>query len=241
MADERDPQISQRYRELGTEEPSPELDRAILGAARRATSRHRWYSSLAAAAVLVFAVALVVQIERQPPDQVPMSAPAETAAPSPQDKVAPQEREAPPAKPAPRRRVEETPRFAPEPPPRAESAAAVPPPAPAPAPAPDSNIAAPAAGVAAEAEQKRADESRAAPALQRPMAASRSAAANLHADVSETPEQWLARITRMRELGRDDEADKELARFRERYPDYRMSAALAKKVEKQTPGAPANK
>ena len=76
MADERDPQISQRYRELGAEEPSPELDRAVLAAARRATSRHRWYSSLAAAAVLVFAVALVVQMERQPPDQVPMSAPS---------------------------------------------------------------------------------------------------------------------------------------------------------------------
>jgi len=39
MADERDAQISRRYRELGTEEPSPELDRAILGAARRATTR----------------------------------------------------------------------------------------------------------------------------------------------------------------------------------------------------------
>ena len=76
MADERDPQISQRYRELGTEEPPPALDRAILAAARRATSRHRWYSSLAVAAVLIFAVAIVVQIERQPPDQVPMSTPS---------------------------------------------------------------------------------------------------------------------------------------------------------------------
>jgi outer membrane biosynthesis protein TonB len=228
MADERDPQISQRYRELGAEEPSPELDRAILAAARRATRRHRWYSSLAAAAVLIFAVALVVQIERQPPDQVPMSTPAQATAPAAQDKVAPQEREAPAAKPAPRRRVEEAPRFAPEPPPRA-----------APAPEPNANEAAPAAGVAAGAEQKRADENRAAPTLQRPMAASRSAAANLQADVNETPDQWLARIVRMRALGRDDEADKELARFRERYPDYRMSAAMAKKVEKQTPAAPA--
>ena len=231
MADERDPQVSQRYRELGAEEPSPELDRAILGAARRATSRHRWYSSLAAAAVLVFAVALVVQIERQPPDQVPMSAPSTSTQSQPSlDKVAPQEREAPAAKPALRRQAEQAPGFAPEPPPRAEQAPAAPP---APAPEPNASVAAPAAGAATEAEMKRADESRAAP--QRPMAASRSAAANLQADVRETPEQWLARIARMRALGRDDEADKELARFRERYPDYRIPGAMAKRLEKQTP------
>jgi hypothetical protein len=219
MADERDPQISQRYRELGAEEPSAELDRAILGAARRATRRHRWYSSLAAAAVLIFAVAVVVQIERQPPDQAPMSEPSTPAGAAPaQDKVEP------PAA-----------QFAPEPPPRAERTPAAPAPAPAPASAPDANIAAPAAGVAAETERKRADETRAAPALQHPMAASRSAATNLQADVSETPDQWLARIARMRELGRDDEADKELARFRERYPDYRIPEALAKKVQRPSP------
>ena len=90
MADERDPKISQRYRELGTEEPPPELDRAILRAARRAaTRRNRWYPSLAAAAVLVFAVAIVVQIERQPPDQAPISAPSASVPAAPaQDKVA---------------------------------------------------------------------------------------------------------------------------------------------------------
>ena len=66
------------------------------------------------------------------------------------------------------------------------------------------------------------------------MAASRSAG-NLQADVSETPDQWLARIARMRELGRDEEADKELARFRERYPEYRIPEALAKKVERPSP------
>ena len=232
MADERDPQISQRYRELGREEPSAELDRAILGAARRATRRHRWYSSLAAAAVLIFAVAIVVQIERQPPDQASMSEPSTPPGAAPaQDKVATQAAEAPPAKPAARRPA---PQFAPEPPPRAETTPAAPAPA-APTSAPDSNIAAPAAGVAAETERKRTDETRAAPALQRrPMAASRSAG-NLQADVSETPDQWLARIARMRELGRDEEADKELARFRERYPEYRIPEALAKKVERPSP------
>src|SRR5438094_5204196 len=156
MADERDPQISQRYRELGTEEPPPALDRAILAAARRATSRHRWYSSLAAAAVLLFAVAIVVQIERQPPDQVPMSTPSAPVV----EQATPQEREAPaatPAKPVPYRRARPDVQFAPEPPARTESA-----PSAAPAPTPDANVAAPEAGAAADVERKRADEMRAA-------------------------------------------------------------------------------
>ncbi|HET7364313.1 MAG TPA: hypothetical protein VFJ70_12170 [Burkholderiales bacterium] len=230
MADERDPQISQRYRALGGEEPPPELDRAILAAARRATTRrNRWYPSLAAAAVLVFAVAIVVQVERQPPDQAPMSEPSPPAVAAPaQDKVAPQERKAPaaaPAKPAAGRRAEQAPQFAPEP-------------APAPPPAPSANVAAPAAGVGAEGERKRADETRAAPQLQRSMGAQRSAAsAALRDEVP--PDEWLTRIARLRELGRDEEADKELARFRERYPDYRIPEVMAKKVEKQAPAAPA--
>ena len=225
MADERDPQISRRYRELGTEEPPPALDRAILGAARRATTRHRWYSSLAAAAVLIFAVAIVVQIERRPPEQVPMSAPSapvgEQAAP--QDRAAPA---APPAKPAQRRRAPPDVPFAPEPPARAESV----PPAPAPAPEPNAN-----------AEPKRADEMRAAPRAQGSMAARRSAAADAQSNLVETPQQWLARIAHMRQLGLDDEAEKELAQFRKRYPDYRIPDAMAKEMEKQAPGTPANK
>src|SRR2546426_11352844 len=86
MADERDPKLSQHYRELESLEPPRELDQKILAAARRTTEgahaplvapagRHRWYYSLAAAAVLVFAVALTMHIERQQPDP-------EAAAPS---------------------------------------------------------------------------------------------------------------------------------------------------------------
>src|SRR5207244_7919494 len=83
MADERDPKVSRRYRELPGEEPSRELDQHILAAAHRATGkphaplvtpagRHRWYFSLAAAAVLVFAVAITLHIERQQPDAEPV-------------------------------------------------------------------------------------------------------------------------------------------------------------------------
>src|SRR6266536_682946 len=79
MADERDPKLSKHYRQLEALEPSRELDQTILAAARRETDnahaplvapsgRHRGYYSLAAAAVLVFAVALTMHIERQQPD-----------------------------------------------------------------------------------------------------------------------------------------------------------------------------
>jgi hypothetical protein len=94
MADERDPKLSQRYRELGSEEPSRELDQTILAAAHRAADkphaplvapagRHRWYFSLAAAAILVLAVALTVQLERQQPDP---EAVAVAPAPAPSDR-----------------------------------------------------------------------------------------------------------------------------------------------------------
>jgi hypothetical protein len=237
MADEPDRQISQRYRQLGTEEPSPELDRAILGAARRATSRHRWYSSLAAAAVLIFAVALVVQIERAPPPSEPAGAPVPTAPAEQPMRSVTEPAPALAAKPAPRRRAEQASQFAPEPPPRVEQAPAA---TPASAPEPSANIAAPMAGAAADAQRYRADEVRAtetrtAPQVQRSMAARRGAATEAQANLAETPEQWLERIARMRRLGRDDEAEKELARFRERYPDYRIPEALAKKLEKQAP------
>src|SRR5262245_3828979 len=77
MADELDPKVAQRYRELRAEEPPRELDQAILAAAHRAADRahaplvapagrHRWYFAFGAVAILVLAVAITVQVERQP-------------------------------------------------------------------------------------------------------------------------------------------------------------------------------
>ena len=84
MADERDPKVSQRYRELRGEEPPRELDRAIIAAAHRATDRphaplvppagrRRWYVALGAAAILVLAVGIALHIEsdRSDPEAPP--------------------------------------------------------------------------------------------------------------------------------------------------------------------------
>ena len=86
MAD--DPKITQRYRELGREEPPRHLDDAILAASRRAVAgkkRRSWYVPLAAAAILVLAVAVTLQVERErPPDteMAVMQAPAPASAPA---------------------------------------------------------------------------------------------------------------------------------------------------------------
>jgi hypothetical protein len=49
----------------------------------------------------------------------------------------------------------------------------------------------------------------------------------------EPPEKWLERIAQLRQQGRHDEADKALAEFRMRYPDYRIPEATLEKVEKK--------
>jgi hypothetical protein len=68
--------VSQRYRELGAEEPPRALDDAIRAAARRESgarpaplvspgARRRWYLPLAAAAVIVLSVAVTMQMQRE--------------------------------------------------------------------------------------------------------------------------------------------------------------------------------
>jgi hypothetical protein len=224
--EERDPKVSQRYRDLGREEPPRELDQAILAASRRAgktrpaplvppTGRQRWYFPLAAAAIIVLAVAVTMHVERQRPDPeaLPPTAPPSQAKEEFLLKT-------PPAKPyAPK------PRMVPDPKPRADEAPrelraqrdaaraesqAVPVPAPA---------AAPSAGARGDVQ----------PMVQAP---ARARLAGKLAQV-ESPEQWLERIIELRRQGKHEEADKALAEFKRRYPDYRFTEAMLEKLEKK--------
>jgi hypothetical protein len=257
--DERE-EASRRYRGLPREEPPPALDAAIRAHARRAvevhpaplvtpTGRRQWYFPLAAAAVIVLAVAVTWHVEREQPDMVavaPQSAPAPVAAaqrPEPpvgiKDEAVEQRklRSAAPAK----RQVEKPQderardnaalakeseaKARSDPSPQPELAAKSAPSAPAkPAPSAPAVAAAPAAPAASRADEAGA---RAQPRLG---AAARSEMARLYA---ETPEQWLERIVRLRAEGKHEEADRALAEFRKRHPDFRISPEMLEKVEKR--------
>ena len=48
-----------------------------------------------------------------------------------------------------------------------------------------------------------------------------------------SPEQWLQGIADLKRQGRDEEAEKQLAEFRKRYPDYRIPDAIGGTMEKR--------
>jgi len=242
MADERDPKVSQRYRDLGSEEPPRELDQTILAAGRRAVDkphaplvtpagRHRWYFSLGAAAIIVLAVAVTLHVDRQQPDPesvVAARAPETQEAPAQVEKAkkpAPKPQAAPGAPAAPV--------FVPDPKPRVMEA--------------PRELARERAGTNADAVGAAAGpraESQAAPATEMqgqrsPPAEARSAPAPMAAGKPaaggyvDTPERSLERIAELRKDGRHDEADKALAEFRKAYPDYRIPELMLEKVEKR--------
>jgi hypothetical protein len=98
MTDEREPKLSQAYRELGREEPPRALDDAILAAARRAERTHpapllspgvgrpareRWTFPLAAAAVIMLSVGVVMHLQQEQPGIDGLQVAAEKAPPAP--------------------------------------------------------------------------------------------------------------------------------------------------------------
>ena len=48
-----------------------------------------------------------------------------------------------------------------------------------------------------------------------------------------SPEKALEQIAELRKQGKHEEADKALAEFRKRYPEYRISEEMLRKVEKR--------
>jgi len=120
MADERDPKVSQRYRELGAEAPPRHVDEAILAASRRAaemhpaplvppTGRRRWYFPVAAAAIIMLSVAVTwhMQVERPDPEGYVASAPAPAAQAPKEEARADAQMQAQRAEPARDRRMQE--------------------------------------------------------------------------------------------------------------------------------------
>jgi hypothetical protein len=49
----------------------------------------------------------------------------------------------------------------------------------------------------------------------------------------ESPEPWLERIAQLRQQGKHDEADKALAEFRKRYPEFKIPPAMLERVERR--------
>jgi hypothetical protein len=261
MADqERDPKVSSRYGELPREEPSAAIDAAILAAARRAaqtrpaplvppTGRQRWYFPLAAAAVIMLAVAVTLQVEREQPEPELAVVPAQEA--EKQEQVAKKLRQAEPQKAPSVEKREAAPQSAPapKPEPARERAFAADPGGPA-VEATDKQKASAAAAASpppprvAEIPRERRDSadaagtiaSRSAPPAAAPAASGAPAARSevqlrMLAKV-QSPEQELERIAELRKQGRHEEADKALAEFRKRYPDFRISEEMLKRVEK---------
>jgi len=251
--------ISQRYRSLAREEPPRHVDEAILAAARRAAdarpaplvapSGRRWYFPLAAAAIVVLAVAVTMHVERErPEEEIAVASVTAPKAPA-EGKLAQLEPAAEPATPAagaapPRE-------FAPEPKPAAPQAPArelraqrdPAPPADlqrAPAPASAAPAAAPppqapardALGGARESARADAARPQARMELQGAMR-QRAMTESVSTFATASAEQWLQGIADLKRQGRHDEAERELAEFRKRYPDYRIPEAITEKFEKR--------
>lgn len=254
MTDEAE--ISKKYRELGTEEPPRALDEAILAAARReAGAGRRWYAPLATAAVLVLAVAVTLNMQFERPGiESPVAQRTDPPAPEASSvdakeelklkatadlKLAPRPAAAPTPAPPPAR--EPQPFAASQAPERVPGAAGA---ASAAARADDARDSrGPASSVTGEAaRQMEGRTSRDAEAAERAprMGAIQALAKRAEpqekpqaAKTGDTPERELERIAELRGQGRHEEADKALAEFRKRYPEFRIPDATRERVERR--------
>ncbi len=232
---EGDEKLHRRYRGIPREEPSGELDAAILAKARRSVARRdsrRWMMPVSIAAVLVLSVGLVLRMQLEKPGvetavssaeyPVPPSAqpdsPAREAAPAAEAARAPKPlpsrpREAPPAVPKPK--ILEAPERRREPSPFPGAAA---PPVPA----------APSGAAREEASAAATTQVPPAPRAKRELQRADDAAAR--APIAD-PQRELERIAELRREGRHEEADRALERFGREHPDYRIPATVWERVK----------
>jgi hypothetical protein len=214
-----DAKVSARYRELSREEPPRHLDDAILAAARRAgasrpaplvapTGRRRWYFPVAAAAIIVLAVAVTIHVERQVRD-------FELAEPAAKHDAPVRDRQAAAApKPELDRLIRREERQRPMEPPAAPPAAA---------------------GARESARADAVPKLEAEPEARAQLRGERSVEQKVTVSglAAVSPEQWLQGIADLKRQGRNEEAEKQLAEFRNRYPDYRIPEAILEKFEKR--------
>lgn len=284
-----DVKVSQRYRELATQEPPQALDAAILAASKRHVRpwTRRWALPLSLAAVVMLSVTVTLRMQHEQPgfeSPAPSAKPPPVLAENTQEKLqlkAEQQLESA-AAPAPelraKRKLQEEPKpFARD---LRDQAAAAPPPPAAPAPARAAPSPAPEAAPSSRADALRGTESSVAGAVARqaeertardaeaasrapqvgpaqalakraeadragaagsvsakPAAAAPPPAAKPMPLAQKTalpaPEQELERIAELRRQQKHDEADKALAEFRKRHPDYRIPEPMLERVERR--------
>lgn len=222
--EERDPLLSQAYREANHAEPPPALDNAILAAARQAlatpprrrAARFAWAVPLSTAAVLVLGVTLLFQMQRESPETpreakpAPATARLESTRTLPSNAQGKTETEHMEATSAASTGATAEPRPAPFP--------AVPP-LPRPEQARKAPVAAQADSFATEATTRM---ERSTPfASTAPAAREAAPAPN-----PERPEQWVEKIRLLLREGRTDEARKSLEELRRRHPGFALPEDL---------------
>jgi hypothetical protein len=220
------------------------------------TGRRPWFVPLAAAAVLALAVGVTLHMQmEQPGVESPEpankpSAPAarDTAPGAAQDTqlarkkeepvVAVAERAAVPPKSTARSQAEAFPSSAQDRAVAENRAAEAAPARPAAAAAPAPPMEAPALAKRADAASEVGSAAGSVAAPPAPAAAPAMRAMQRERIAEErtaapTPEKELERITELRKQGLHDEADKALAEFRKRYPDFKLTEAMRERVERR--------
>lgn len=248
-----DPRVSAAYRVLGAEEPPRALDEAILAAARRPARQRwsqRWAVPLSLAAVVVLSVVVTLRVQHERPEVVGAEAPAAAPPAARQEeqplKLKAEDRLKAVAKPAAKleaRRAEPKP-FADAASERARQSVAAAVPAPAPPAALGGLASRGDAGrgedlrdgdsaLRREEERISRDAEAAARAPQVGAALAKRSAPETARIAAATPEQEFERIAQLRREGRHDEADKAFLEFRRRYPHFRITEEMLRRVERQ--------